>query len=309
MLSVMAMFARSDHAEPPERRRPHARLDELVGLTADDLLAGLGLASLPVGAALARRLARWPARGFARTVAAFDDRVRADGLVSAGAWIVQRLASGMIVVGRPGVPAVGPLLVVANHPGLLDAPALCAAIGRPDLRIIATERAFLRALPATAPYLIFLGATPRGRLAAIRGAARHLAAGGAVLTFPAGRIEPDPAALDGAIASLDGWAPALAVMLRVARQGTVLPAIVSGVLAPRALRHPLTRLRRGTADREWLAALVQILRPALQDTTVHVGFGDPVLLDRVNAGAAGQTIATEARRLIEAVEDAARALL
>ncbi len=81
-----------------------------------------------------------------------------------------------------------------------------------------------------------------------------------------------------------------------------MPAIVSGVLSPAALRHPATYLRRRPKDRQWLAALLQIQRPALRRVTVRVAFGRPI---RAVGGPHGddpgvlrEAIKAEARRLI-----------
>jgi hypothetical protein len=103
-----------------------------------------------------------------------------------------------------------------------------------------------------------------------------LAAGGALLTFPAGEIEPDPALLPGAHASLARWPDAVAVFLRIGRGTPFVPAVVSGVLSATALRHPFTRLRRRAADRHWLAALLQLLRPDRHPIAVEVRMGAPV---------------------------------
>ena len=170
------------------------------------------------------------------------------------------------------------MLIVANHPGLFDTAALFAAIGRPDLRIVAADRPFLRALPHTSRHLLYLDDAPLSRTRVIRSVLRHLQAGGAALTFPAGAIEPDPAVLPGAEASLRRWRPNIELFARLVQEGTIVPAIVSGVLSPRALRHPLTRLRRRPADRQWLAGLLQIRSPALQDVRIHVAFGPALRL-------------------------------
>jgi 1-acyl-sn-glycerol-3-phosphate acyltransferase len=188
--------------------------------------------------------------------------------------------------------------VVANHPGLLDAAALFAVIGRPDLRVLAITRPFLRTLPHIAGHLFAVGATPGARTTAVRAAVRHLRAGGALLTFPAGRIEPDPLSMGGAEATLADWSDSLDLLTRLAGPVTVLPAIVGGVIAPAALRHPLTRLRHGRSERQWLAAILQLMWPALQRTTVRVAFGQPLSATGEPLSA---TVVAEAHRLIHEV--------
>lgn len=57
----------------------------------------------------------------------------------------------------------------------------------------------------------------------VRAAADHLRAGGALLTFPAGAIEPDPALrLADALTSLAGWRNATELFVRLVPETAVL---------------------------------------------------------------------------------------
>ena len=221
------------------------------------------------------------------------------GLPAGGAWALKRLSRETVVVGADRVPGEGPLLVVSNHPGLADAVALFAAMPRDDLRVIAAERPFLTALPNTARALIPVKETPGSRTGAARIAARHLRSGGAVITFPGGRIEPDPAVLPGAIAALGAWSGSVDLFVRLVPGLAVVPAVVSGVISPSALKNPLTRLRRAPCDREWLAATFQMLLPALRDVTTRVEFGQPVTAD--GEAPVSRRVVDEARRIMENV--------
>lgn len=253
--------------------------DPLVDIHLDDLVDALGLPALR--GALPRALLRPLVRRFTGIVRAFDDRVGATGLAAASAWVLGRLAGGLQVAGGAHVPARGPLLVLANHPGMTDTAALFASLHmRADLRVIARDRPFLRALPHASASLILLSDTDgnsRGR--ALHAGVKHLRRGGALLTFPAGRIEPDPAAAghQAALAALQAWSDSAAVMARAVPQARIVTAIVSQVVSTRALRHPLTRLRRTAADREKLAAALQILWPAYQAMPARVAFSAPLV--------------------------------
>ncbi|MDW8405027.1 1-acyl-sn-glycerol-3-phosphate acyltransferase [Chloroflexus sp.] len=253
-------------------------LADLIWLNTADLLRGFGITRPPWLYGIAAVLARLPAQRFARQLLAFDALVSAAGLPAGGEWMCSQFAPGLRIDG-PTPPRHGPLLVVANHPGLLDAAALLAAIGRTDLKIIAIARPLIRALPNTAAAIIPVGATPLSRMAALRCATRHLQQGGAVLTFPAGQIEPDPARDPAAITALAGWSTSLDLFGRLAAGVPVVTAIVSDVQALAALRHPLTRLRRDPAERQWLAAIVQVLWPHLATQPVRVQFGPPLVAD------------------------------
>jgi 1-acyl-sn-glycerol-3-phosphate acyltransferase len=209
------------------------------------------------------------------------------------------MARSVEVEGQENVVPEGPLLLVANHPGLADAIALFAATPRRDLRVIAAERPFLEALPNTSRYLIPVSEASPGRSGAVRAAARHLRGGGAILTFPGGEIEPDPAVLPGAAGALERWSGSLDLFARLVGDLTVVPAVVSGVLSPAALRNPLTLVRRRKKDREWLAATIQMMMPALRNVTTRIAFGPPVYTDDSADGSVSKATLREARRLIK----------
>ena len=171
-------------------------------------------------------------------------------------------------------------MILSNHPGLTDTIALFSGIPRTDLRVLASTRPFLEALTATSRYLIYIPETGQGRLDPLRASAAHLRAGGAILTFPAGKIEPDPASLPGAVETLEEWIPSIGLFARLVPETQIVPVIVSGVLARETLVHPLTRLRRERLDRERLAAAIQlaasVLRPDLWRVTVRIRFAPPI---------------------------------
>ena len=176
---------------------------------------------------------------------------------------------------RAALPERGPLLIVSNHPGLFDALALFSAAGRDDLAVIAAARDLLFALPHVSRHL--LAAKPDARAGlALRAAARHLIRGGALLHFPAGRIEPDPRLLSPADSALHAWMPGLDPLIqlvtRVRPDLLVVPAIVSGVvsLRARALASAVVG-RAGLTDA--FVPLLQLTLPGFGDVDVRVTFG------------------------------------
>ena len=252
--------------------------DPLIDINLDDLLDALGL--LALRGALPRVLLRPAVQRFTGIVRAFDDRVGATGLAAASAWVLRRMAGGLQVAGRSHIPVRGPLLVLANHPGMTDTAALFASLHmRADLRVIARDRPFLRALPhARASLILLADADDRSRVRALYAGLKHLRRGGALLTFPAGEIEPDPAAagIKPALDALQAWSDSSALIARAVPETRIVTAIVSQVVSARALRHPLTRLRRDAADRDKLAAAMQILWPPYQAMPARVAFAAPL---------------------------------
>lgn len=284
---------------------PHARgrrVETLTRVCTDDLLAAFGLGGLrgPPRTILEAAF-RPPARWLAGQVATYDEIVGRSGLAAGGAWALQRMARRVVVEGIENIPREGPLLVVSNHPGLADAVALFTVLTRPELRVVAAGRNFLSELPNTARALIPVSDGPNERVAAVRIAARHLKRGGVVLTFPAGRIEPDPAVLPGAAQALEAWSESVDLFARLVPGLTIVPAVVSGVLSRAALRNPLVYVRRSQRDREWLAATLQMLVPVLRNVTTRVQFGEPIRAERSEQ--VSRVVVHRTRRMIEALED------
>jgi hypothetical protein len=275
-------------------------LDRLTEISLDDLFDAAGLMCLR-HTPLKRLL--WPsARRFALVAHEFDKLVGAQGLAVGSSWLAHRMAGGAQVSGGDHVPATGPAVILANHPGMTDTVALFAGLtSRPDLRVIALDRPFLRALPNVARHLILVPNHEVGRLVVVRAGVTHLKQGGALLTFPAGEIEPDPATFgrSKAVDSVLRWSDSFVLFARRVPQTRFIPAVVSNVISPQAQRHVLTLLRRTATDKERLAAALQVALPRYQKMVARIAFGPA---QEACAGAADSlrsAISCEIRRLIE----------
>jgi 1-acyl-sn-glycerol-3-phosphate acyltransferase len=286
-----------------------SQLNRLIQVNIQDLLASFGLENLRFGRRLMEALCWLPARRFAGQMADFDRRVGDEGLHQGSRLTLERYVSRLEVVGLEHVPASGPLLVLSNHPGMTDTLALFSSLPRYDLRIVASERPFLHALTNVSRQLIYVPDDPARRMGVVRSVVSHLRRGGTALTFPAGEIEPDPACMPGAIDSLESWSESIAVFARLVPETRILVAIVSGVIWPASLVHPLTRLGKGQKESERIAASLQILahmlRPSLRPVTVRVAFNPAMQAHDLAAGdpvALMEAVKGQARRLIASVE-------
>ena len=287
-----------------------SQLDILTQINIQDFLVAFGLGNLGWGRNALQALCWLPARRFAGQIARYDRMVGKEGLGPASRQFLSAYVRRLEVEGQENIPTSGPLLLLSNHPGLTDALGLFASIPRANLRVVGAERPFLEALPNIARHLIYVPEDPAQRMGVVRQAVSHLRHGEAVLTFPAGQIEPDPAAMPGAVASLSEWSESIALFTRLVPQAQVVVAIVSGVFWPAALHSPLARLRRRQADRERLAAalqaLVQTLLPFYQPVTTRVtyspAFRPAELAGSAETAAINQVITDHARQLIEAVQ-------
>jgi hypothetical protein len=278
-----------------------ALLDKLTEINLDDLFDAAGLMCLRHTAV--ERVFRPFARRFALVAEKFDQLVGEQGLAQGSSWLAHRMAAGMQLSGGEHVPAVGPAVILANHPGMTDTVALIANLAsRPDLRVIALDRPFLRALPNVSRHLILLPDHEIGRMGVLRAGAKHLAQGGALLTFPAGDIEPDPATFGRrkALESVHGWSDSYVFFARRVPQTRFVPAIVSHVISSEAQGHALTLLRRTAHDKQRLAAALQVALPRYQNLISQVAFGPSKVAGDGAAGSLRSAIVGEIRRLIDA---------
>jgi 1-acyl-sn-glycerol-3-phosphate acyltransferase len=234
-------------------------LESLTRLALDEICGVFGMPPEAHWRGFLESLFQRTARGLASFGATFDQKVAQWGLDGAASWAVTMFASEVLVDGREAIPADGPLIIAANHPGSVDALAITSQIPRADLKVVASGLGFLRHLPELSRHLIYV---PRddtqGRMGVVRAVIRHLAEGGAILIFPGGNIEPDPAVLPGAPDALGSWSNSLEVVLRRVPQAQVVVSIVSGVLTRAALRNPLSPFVRTMRDRQKVAEIVQV---------------------------------------------------
>lgn len=264
-----------------------SQLDTLTQINLDDLVSSFGWQNQPLLASIVRGIFIKPARKFAGQMVNYDELVGQMGLSEASCRILQtHYIHDLRVHGREHIPTDGPALFLSNHPGMADTISLFTAINRLDLRIIAVHRPFLASLVNVSKQLSYISDDPSERMRAVRQVASHLRTGHAALTFPAGKIEPDPDVHTGALDSLCDWTDSSAVFLRFAPQTKIVPVLVSGVIWERTARHWITRIKQTREDQEKLAAALQLLAMITRDarpTTVHVRFGKPITVDDVDS--------------------------
>ena len=266
----------------PERPHDEASVARaLAELSVTEIVDAAGARGAPwVARRLVSMLAAVPSRSLGRSLARFDAEIEGAGIGAAASGMLRRLGASVEVEGA--VPASGAVLVVTNHPGAYDSMAMMAAARRDDLALVATERTFLAAMPRFREHLVFV-ADPAaedgvmGRSAGLRRALRWLRAGGVLVQYGAGAIEPDLRFADPGEDPLGAWQSGTgALAAHAARRGAViLPAFVSGVHSRRAKRLRLVRWaeRRGVTT---IAPLIQTTIPGFSDVRIRVSFGAPV---------------------------------
>ncbi|MEJ2736938.1 MAG: hypothetical protein P8189_25810 [Anaerolineae bacterium] len=120
--------------------------------------------------------------------------------------------------------------------------------------------------------------------------------------------------MPGAEEALEGWSSSVPLLLRRVPGASLVVTIVSGVLAPSALRHPLARLREGWQARQPLAEVVQVSQQMLLrrrfGLAPTVRFAAPLTAGDVeetpDARAALAAIMARARELLDDVREVQR---
>jgi 1-acyl-sn-glycerol-3-phosphate acyltransferase len=284
-----------------------SNLDKLTEINLNDLDVSFGWEEMPFRSALLRILFKPTARKFARMMLEFDTNVASTGLDQASKELLNKFARTVTVFGKENVPT-GPVLVLSNHPGMVDTLALFSALQRLDLRIIAVKRPFLAALTNIRHALQFITDVPGERIGLVKRSSKHLNQGGAVLTFPAGGIDPDPSVYPGAKEALLHWTDSAGVFLRLSPETVVLPVLVSGVIWAKTANSPFIRaLKRDQVEREKLAAAFQLIAHiifGIRPLEVVVQIGEPINISqaqRSNKEQVHQLILAAMRDLISTV--------
>lgn len=291
----------------------YVTVPELRRAIGEEILVAAGVPRRGLLQTVLRPLLWYPAHRFARLAAEFDRRVAVEGLTAAMRWLLPMFVSETRVYGLEHVPTSGPLVIASNHPGSYDGIVIGAHLGRDDLRVPASDVPVLRHLRGTGPHLIYthLGDDSHARISAARESVRHLRAGGALLVYAAGKVEPDPAVLPGAREALQDWSGSLAWFSRQVPEAVLVVTIVSDVLAASCLRSPVTRLRKEQRRKQFLAETVQIGQQVLFGRrfplTPEVRFGLPLRAEDLGGGrdpeAARAVIVARAERLLAEVRD------
>ena len=254
----------------------NADIRALTAMNVTDLQKSFRVYHRPIIRRIVATLGWYPAYRLAQSMAECDALAGQHGLSAAGHAIVSSYA-GRVEVAPTTIPKSGPVLICANHPGMVDASALFTAIPRNDVIVIAADRPLLRAMPNIAAHLICVPDDPAGRARIMREAARHLKHGGALLTFPAGKIEPDPAVMDDAHTTLADWSDVTTLFCRLVPDLPVVGALISGVISARALNNWWIRRIPERKERDWMAATLQLIVPWYKVPRVRIRWTDPIV--------------------------------
>lgn len=217
-----------------------------------------------------------------------DSVVEHQGVAGGARWLLPRFVRCYSATGIENVLATGPLMIASNHPAPIDSVLISAHMPRRDYKVIIGEIPFFELLPNIRKNAFFAPADSdaMGRMRMVREAIRHLKNGGAILIFPRGGIEPDPAWMPHPGAEFHLWSRSLEIFLKHVPQTQVLVTIVSGVISKIAMRNPITWFRKARPDRQRLAFMYQFIRQMIAGREIFgltpcVRFGDLVSVENV----------------------------
>lgn len=285
--------------------RDPADVEALTRYISDEVYSSLGLPAWQGLRKILDPIVNLPANRFSQVAARMDQYVAQFGLREAARRTLPAFASGFRQTGAENIPTEGPLLIASNHPGACDGLVVTANIPRPDLKIIATGIPFTQGLPNIAEHVIYVPREGPGRANVIRQSIRHLKSGGALLIFPSGRVDPDPAIAPNPEATFERWNPGLELILSHVPHAQVLLAMVSGVLSTNWLHHPLTWLTKEgwkkNRTAEFLQVIYQMLHPNRLDIRPTVTFGEPLPVEALSSADRSilEGILQQARQLLD----------
>lgn len=269
-----------------------------------ELEKALALPVTRLGRKMIRALFEKGTLRFSELALNLDRVVKRGGAMAGARWLLAHFVRGYEAEGTGMIPDEGPLIIASNHPAAYDGMVISACIPRTDYRILIGESPPYRFLPNLSRYAIFVPQPydPFGRMLTVRRVIQHLRNGGAILTFPRGGIEPDPAFMPNPDAEFDQWSRSLEIFLERVPRTRVLVTAVSGVISKRIFHHPITWFRKARADRQRLAFMYQMIRQVssgreLFGLTPRVTFGE--LLESLNPHHILTEIERAARRTLE----------
>jgi hypothetical protein len=268
------------------------QINTLSRSLSDEIIKNAGVAN--------HRIQRWlfkialypPTRKFARIAIRFDHMVRYGDFQQAARDLLDRFVDWIDVKGLEQVPQSGPLLIASNHPGTYDGLSIISSLPRDDLKVVIAGIPFTQELKAAGKHFIYSPPPDQthGRMHTLRSSVRHLEAGGSLLLFPTGRVDPDPALVPGAEQALDNWSRSLEILFRKVPDTQVMLAMVSGVITPSSIKHPLTKILRNIENyktAQFVQITGQLFSPDRNRPVPQISFGSPFLAGQLMEGLSG----------------------
>lgn len=237
----------------------YTSVHELRQSLIDEIIKSVGLPRTPFWQKILSPIFWLPTDRFSRFGSKFDALVAKSGFNKAIQNALAFFVGDVEVHGKDNIPKNGPLLIVSNHPGTYDAVVIAAQLPRDDVKIVSSGIPFIQKMKNANRHFLFATRDTYKRMVVIKRAIRHLKSGGAILIFPSGHIDPEPAFIPKAMQELETWSRVVEIFLSKVPETTIQVAIVSNVLSQKHYKNPLTRLRKHWRDRQRIAEFIQVI--------------------------------------------------
>jgi hypothetical protein len=254
--------------------------NKLFNLAQDGVLLSLNLPNTALTRALVKKFFGKMISTIIDFGVEFDQRILTDGIQNGAVWAAEKCGTPVKSYGTLNIPSEGPVLIAANHPGFFDSVALITQIPREDIKVILAVQYFHQ-LPNMRPHLIYTDRSMGGNISVIRAAIKHLQSGGLLLLFPTGHIDPDPDTQPGDEQPFEEWSASVSLFLRKVPKTQLLLSVISGILAPQYLKHPIARIQPNPRFQKRVAELFQMYAQFMRypDTPLakpRVSFAKPI---------------------------------
>jgi 1-acyl-sn-glycerol-3-phosphate acyltransferase len=248
------------------------KVDNLTSLITDEFFKALSLRPDGRIRKFIAPIVHKPTWKFSNIAASFDDLIEEHSFPYASAWMMTHFVDEVKYHGRENIPRNGPLLLISNHPGLVDGLAISSNVDRDDIKLMMSGVPFVRHLKNTSQHMVFTTTDTVDRMTALRSSIRHLRNQGSLLIFATGKLDPDPSfrPVEAVSSALERWSNSVAVMVKSVPDIQVVVSIVSGVLSKRYYRHPLTRLRKSQHDRQRISEFMQVIRQLITSKKLNL---------------------------------------
>ncbi len=233
-------------------------LETLVDVILFDFSNQFNISPQSVINSIVHLFGRLPAIRFAKIMQQFDRLVSEKSIWEAAREVLHEFTDGWVVNTQSEITASGPMLVVANHPGMADSLAAMAAVPRSDQSMIVIERPILVAMPNASRNMIFVDEENPLRIDLVRKVIKKLQDGETVIMFPRGNLEPDPALTFGATDTLGNWSASIGLFLSKVLDTILQPLLISNVYAPKAWFSQVSRQIKTPKLRQQVSMVLQV---------------------------------------------------
>ncbi len=279
----------------------------LARMILDDVLTTLNVKRVKALRYWITFLGRKPTLWLANLLSRWDTQIARSSFLETARDALNLFTSGFEQFSAEEIPRTGPLLVVSNHPGMYDSIGAIVAVAREDVRVVAARREFFRVLPNISSHLLSIEKDASLRLEAMRHIIQSLKDGQAVIIFPSGGLEPEPALMPGATAALNEWSASVGIFLSKVPETRLLPMLISQTLSPKAWHSWMARLPKTQKRRHQAAMGWQFLK---QRVSNDPDWKQPLRIDTGRIKTACELEPSlDPKRLAQAVQEEMRSLL